>query len=77
MLPMENSQMTRATRPVGDLLHSGDNWLPPLKSAGSEEKPARQISGGALAASSLEADRNTPRLQISAKPLTNLEHTFF
>ena len=38
MLRMGNSQMTRATRPVGDLLHSGGQLASPLKSAGSEQK---------------------------------------
>ena len=75
--------MTRAMRPVRDLVHSGDKWFPPLKSAGSEEKPARQFSGGALAASSLEAlaaaaaNRNIHQFRNRTKSLKTLDITFF
>src|SRR4029077_9143522 len=54
MLPMENSQMTRATRPVGDLLHSGDNWLPPSSLRGAKKALAAVAAPGAAA-----SNRNT------------------
>jgi hypothetical protein len=61
MLRMEKFQMTRVTRPVGDLLHSGGQLASPLKSAGSEQK----------------ANRNTCQFRNRCNTLTTNDVTFF